>query len=157
MGQYEPLGDRSLPVSKPNAPVGEMGLGAGRSQSQELSHIGQHVQIVGDIEGGALQIEGSVTGDIRCDTVVLGGNGKVVGTIHAHRARVSGVLDGAIRTNDLTVEATARIKGDLSYARVSIASGAVIEGRLDPQRARELRDEKQSIRSGPLHPAHGLD
>ncbi|MGZ8345783.1 MAG: bactofilin family protein [Allosphingosinicella sp.] len=115
------------------------------------SCIGPRVRVTGDIEGGDIQIDGHVVGDIRCTTLALGSQAVVTGTIHARRVRVSGAFDGAIRTEDLAVEATARLKGELTYVRVRIASGAVIDGQLrfESDRGTPHADEP-TLRARPL-------
>jgi cytoskeletal protein CcmA (bactofilin family) len=44
--------------------------------------------------------------------------------------RVSGSVDGAIETKDLAIEATARVIGDITYDRLRVANGGVVEGQM---------------------------
>ncbi|MGF7151690.1 cytoskeletal protein CcmA (bactofilin family) [Sphingomonas zeicaulis] len=109
--------------------------GNGRSKSAHaLSIIGADVVINGDIAAeGALHVDGEVKGDIRCAQFTQGPNGRVAGNVMAQEARVAGRVDGTIDAQALTIEKSARITGDLSYARVSIDGGAVVDGRLTRQ------------------------
>lgn len=83
--------------------------------------------IVADVE---LQIRGKVVGDVRCDSLVLSERGEIRGNVVADRVRLSGTVEGAIDTGDLAIEATARVHGDLTYSRMKVATGAVVQGRM---------------------------
>jgi cytoskeletal protein CcmA (bactofilin family) len=95
------------------------------------SVIGSGILVNGNIEANVdLQIRGKVVGDVRCQTLVLGEQGEIRGNVTAERVWLSGLVDGAIETGDLAVEATARVKGDLTYSRIRMADGAVVQGRM---------------------------
>ncbi|MEA3010910.1 MAG: hypothetical protein QOJ91_2602 [Sphingomonadales bacterium] len=95
------------------------------------SMIGSGILIDGSIEADAdLQIRGRVLGDVRCETLVLGEQGEIRGNVEADRVWLSGRVEGAIETGDLAIEATARVKGDLTYSRIRMADGAVVQGRI---------------------------
>lgn len=95
------------------------------------SVLGCGISVDGNIEADVeLLIRGRVLGDVRCETLVLGPQGEIRGNIVADRTRISGTVDGAIDTADLAIEATARVRGDLTYSRIKMATGAVVEGRM---------------------------
>jgi len=48
--------------------------------------------------------------------------------VFAERVRVSGTVEGGIETTDLAIESTARVKGDVTYSRLRIANGGIIQG-----------------------------
>jgi cytoskeletal protein CcmA (bactofilin family) len=121
------------PASKPSAPS-----------------IGVEVTITGNIEAGQdLHIEGSVVGDVRCQTLYLGETGKISGNIHAARVRVAGTVEGGIEARDLAVEATARVTGDVTYGRLRVANGAAMEGKLKWERPAEVVAHKKPDETGP--------
>ena len=103
-------------------------------ESKSVSVIGPNITITGNIEAigdphmADLQIEGKVTGDIRCATVILTEGSSVSGSIFADRVRVSGRVDGGIDTKDLAVEPTARVTGDVTYDRLRVAAGGIVQG-----------------------------
>ena len=106
--------------------------------------IGVEVTITGNIEAGQdLHIEGSVVGDVRCQTLFLGETGKISGSIHAARVRVAGIVEGGIEARDLAVEATARVTGDVTYGRLRVANGAAMEGKLKWERPAEVEAHKK--------------
>jgi cytoskeletal protein CcmA (bactofilin family) len=111
-----------------------------------MSVLGPDIHVTGNIEAIVdLHIEGKVTGDVRCATLVMGAESAVTGSIKADRVRVSGLVDGAIDTTDLAIESSARVKGDVTYSRIRIASGGVIEGSLThrPLMAEDSSEEKR--------------
>ncbi|MDB5694956.1 MAG: cell shape determination protein CcmA [Sphingomonas bacterium] len=95
------------------------------------SVMGRDILVTGNIEATVdLMIEGRVIGDVTCATLVLGQDSSINGSIRAERVRVSGTVEGAVDTVDLAIEGNAKVKGDITYTRLRIATGAVIEGTL---------------------------
>ena len=116
-----------------NEAMEDMDRGADRGvgEVKQMSVIGADITITGNIEASVdLHIEGRVKGDVRCATLILGENSSVNGSIYADRVRVSGTVDGSVETRDLAIEATARVTGDVTYARLRVANGGVIEGQM---------------------------
>ena len=96
-----------------------------------LSFIGAEVTITGNISGnGDIHLDGSVDGDVTCNTLILGQSGRVRGNIIAEKATLGGSVDGTVNATTLTVEKSARISGDLAYDMVSIETGAQVDGRV---------------------------
>ena len=99
---------------------------------REMSVIGADIVITGNIEASVdLHIEGQVIGDVRCATLILGESSSVNGRIYAARVKVSGSVEGAIDTKDLAVEASARVIADVTYERLRVANGGVIQGSMN--------------------------
>ena len=118
------------------------GADAERADRPKMSVIGADITITGNIEASVdLHIEGRVVGDVRCATLILGESSKISGGIQATRVRVSGTVEGAIETRDLAIEATARVTGEITYGRLRVASGAVIEGTMKCNPPAEASDE----------------
>jgi cytoskeletal protein CcmA (bactofilin family) len=96
-----------------------------------LSYIGAEVTVTGNISGGGdIHLDGSVDGDVGCNTLILGSGGRVRGNIAAEKVTLGGTIDGTISAASLTVEKSARIVGDLSYDMISIENGAQVDGRM---------------------------
>lgn len=97
----------------------------------QFSIIGPDVVITGNIAASAdLHIDGRVEGDVRCATLVQGGESHIEGAIDADTARIAGSIAGSVTVRALTIEHAARIIGDLAYESITIEPGAVINGRL---------------------------
>ena len=127
------------------------GLGNGgpdnqaRPEENLMSVIGTDILVKGDIEAEVdLHIEGRVQGDVRCATLILGERSSVTGNIFAERVRVSGMVEGGIETTDLAIEATARVKGDVTYSRLRIANGGIIQGSMTHKPLDESAEDAKS-------------
>jgi cytoskeletal protein CcmA (bactofilin family) len=108
----------------------------------QMSVIGADIVVTGNIEASVdLHIEGKVIGDVRCATLILGESSSVNGHIYAARVKVSGTVDGAIDTKDLAIEATARVTADITYERLRVANGGVIEGKVTRRAVEEAADD----------------
>ena len=110
--------------------AGSPGYAAGQeAEPLAMSVIGTDILVTGNIEAEVdLHIEGRVVGDVRCATLILGDRSSVAGKIFARRVRVSGTVEGAIEATDLAIEASARVRGDVTYSRLRIANGGIVEG-----------------------------
>lgn len=114
--------------------------------TDQMSVIGGGIEITGNIEATVdLHLIGKVVGDVRCKTLILGEGAEIRGSVHADRVRASGLIDGSVETGDLAVEATARLTGDITYSRVRIANGAVVDGRMT-HKARTEEPEREGKR-----------
>lgn len=122
-------GDSNMLVDAPGEADAPPMPGALRADQMSVSVIGMDILVTGNIEAKVdLHIEGKVVGDVRCATLILGERSSVEGSIYADRVRVAGTVEGAIETTDLAIEAAARVKGDVTYSRLRIANGGVVEG-----------------------------
>ena len=118
-----------------------------KADDAQVSVIGADIVITGNIEASVdLHIEGKVVGDVRCMTLILGESSSVSGTIVAERVRVSGRVDGAIDTKDLAIEAAARVTGEISYSRLRVATGGVIEGSMNWKGEEEVVGEGAKLK-----------
>ncbi|HEX9947576.1 MAG TPA: polymer-forming cytoskeletal protein [Allosphingosinicella sp.] len=121
------------------------------------SLIGSGIFVDGNIVANVdLQIRGKVLGDVRCETLVLSEQGEIRGNVIADRVRLAGSVEGAIDTGDLAIEATARVQGDLTYSRIKMATGAVVQGRMSHV-AREDVFEAEPVGMTDLPPARKPD
>jgi cytoskeletal protein CcmA (bactofilin family) len=101
------------------------------SGSGGLSFIGSEVTITGNVSGnGDIHLDGTIEGDLACNSLILGAGGRVRGNISAEKATLGGTVQGTTDARTLTVEKTARIEGDLVYENVTIENGAQVDGRL---------------------------
>jgi cytoskeletal protein CcmA (bactofilin family) len=123
----DPAQSKKLNGSVP--PIGEAAALPAAIRDGQLSVIGVGILVTGNIEAEVdLQIEGRIVGDVRCATLILGERSSVSGSVFAQRVRVSGTVEGSVETVDLAIEAGAKVKGDVTYSRLRIANGGIIEG-----------------------------
>jgi cytoskeletal protein CcmA (bactofilin family) len=97
----------------------------------DISVIGGGITVTGNIEATVdLDLQGKVHGDVKCATLILGEAAEIKGSVFAERVRASGTIEGSVETGDLAVEATARLTGDVTYSRIRIANGGIVDGKL---------------------------
>lgn len=115
--------------------------------AEEMSIIGSGIRITGNIEAtDDLHLLGQVEGDVRCVTLILGEKSVIRGSVYAERVRAAGTVEGGIETKDLAVEATARITGDITYSRIRIANGGIVDGKMSYRESEEEPSEAARLR-----------
>ncbi len=87
-------------------------------------------KLEGSIEtDGALIIEGSVTGTIKCGSLGIMEDGDVDANVEAETAMVAGTFEGEMLCKGkLTFFRTGKVKGNVSYGTLSIESGGLFDG-----------------------------
>ena len=110
-------------------------LDSGRKRAQGdkkvVTIIGAGTSIDGDIKSkGAIRVEGCVSGRLQSDdTVVVQNTGRVRAEILAGQVIVSGEVQGNVFAHErIEVSDKARLIGNITSPRVSIAEGVVFEG-----------------------------
>lgn len=103
----------------------------GASASCVPSIISNDMSVSGNLTGdGAMQVDGTVEGDIRCAHLTLGKSAQVRGEIECDTVHVHGSVTGEIRARSVTLSATAHVTGDIQHEELSIEAGAYMEGQL---------------------------
>ncbi len=93
------------------------------------SIISADLTITGNlVSEGEIQIDGTVNGDIKTATLLIGESAHIRGEVHATRVRVHGHVDGQITANSVTLAKTAHVAGDVIHEDLSIEKGAFLEG-----------------------------
>ncbi|MEO1207405.1 MAG: polymer-forming cytoskeletal protein [Pseudomonadota bacterium] len=103
--------------------------------------IGPGTKLVGEVSNcSKVQVEGHLDGTLVADHVIISKGGSVSGGLHAGHAEVLGAVEGNVHIEGLLdVHATGRIKGQLTYGRLSVADGGDISGEIHgPERGPEL-------------------
>jgi len=93
------------------------------------SFISTDMRLVGDVASdGEVQIDGTVNGDIRTKTLLVGETANIKGEIVAETVRVHGEITGQIKATNVTLAKTARMVGDILHENLAIEEGAYLEG-----------------------------
>jgi len=99
--------------------------------------VGPKITMDGRINfSDGLRIDGHVVGDVQVErgavgSIAIGPGGEVRGNVTAHRILIAGTVIGNVCALEMVhLLATARVTGDISYARISICPGAVVNGAL---------------------------
>ena len=73
-----------------------------------------------------ISISGYVKGDLNASEIVIEKEGTAKGSIFAEHLIIIGKFEGEVSANKITIASTASVKGDLSYSRVAIDDGALL-------------------------------
>ncbi len=103
------------------------------------SLIAANLTIRGNLSSnGAVQIDGTVEGDIDSKSLIVGEGASVQGTISADTVMVCGKTDGAIKGKSVQLMSKAFVTGDIVHDSLSVEAGASIEGRVGRREAKPL-------------------
>ena len=102
---------------------------ASRPTAGVPSIISSDVVMQGNINaGGEVQFDGTLEGDIRASTLIVGEQAAVKGEIVCERVTVRGKVEGGIRAKQVSLAATAHIFGDIIHSALAVENGAHFEG-----------------------------
>jgi len=94
------------------------------------SIIGEDLTIKGNVSSkGEIQIDGTIEGDIRCGSLLLGDKSQVTGGVAAEDVIVRGHIVGSIRGLRITLQAQCHVEGDIFAQSLAIEQGAYFEGK----------------------------
>ena len=93
---------------------------------------GTAISIGSTIEGritspNTISVSGLVKGELNASEIVIEKEGSVNGSIFAEHLIIIGNFEGEVCANKITIASTASVKGDLSYKRVAIDDGAILD------------------------------
>mgnify|MGYP000356763499 FL=1 len=127
----------------------EMDTGVGTAVSAKPSApsiISTDMKIVGDIVSeGEIQVDGTVEGDIRSKTLLIGEPADVTGEIVADVIHVFGTIHGQIKGISVSLAKTAHVVGDILHDNLSIEKGAFLEGHCKRMPRRKEGNERISL------------
>jgi cytoskeletal protein CcmA (bactofilin family) len=100
------------------------------------SLIGGNSSVKGDIETkGTLRVDGMVEGTIAADWIVIGEKAHIKGDIAARGIVIGGLVEGNLRAKEIIeIKGKGQIQGEIYTNKLSVAEGAVFEGRSSMQR-----------------------
>tara|TARA_R110002167_G_scaffold23820_3_gene84483 strand:+ start:91 stop:561 length:471 start_codon:yes stop_codon:yes gene_type:complete len=124
--------------SKADKPAGKVD----KKRAAAPSIISADLRISGNLDtSGQMQIDGTVNGDVSCDTLTIGEGASIVGEVTADSVIIHGRVEGRIKAKRVELSRTARITGDIWHDSLSIEAGAFLDGH---------------CRRNEAEPAHGL-
>jgi cytoskeletal protein CcmA (bactofilin family) len=98
------------------------------------SVLSSDITITGNVHSsGDIQVEGTVEGDIRAQTLIVGETATVKGEIVAEEVITHGRVVGRLRGVKVRLSSTARVEGDIVHKAIAIESGAHFEGSVQRQ------------------------
>ena len=127
------------PVAEPAVPASELRATAPAPSvpskpKPAASVLSSDITITGNVRSsGDIQVEGSIEGDIRAQTLIVGESSTVRGEVIAEDVVVHGRVVGRLRGLKVRLSATARVEGDIIHKTIAIESGAHFEGSVQRQ------------------------
>ena len=93
------------------------------------SLISADLHIVGDLQSkGEIQLDGSIDGDVRTTSLLIGENANITGGIAADNVVIHGSVTGQIKARSVILAKTAHVIGDILHEDLAIETGAFLEG-----------------------------
>ena len=115
-------------------------------ENNVVTIIGPGTTVNGELQSkGTIRIEGTVTGRVDCeDTIVVHESGHVKADLIAGQVIISGTVEGNTFAHD-RIEATsqAKIVGNITAPRISIAEGVMFEGQCAMKPAGQMNVPKK--------------
>lgn len=116
-------------------------------ENNVVTIIGPGTTVKGELESkGTIRIEGTVVGRVDCeDTIVIHESGHVKADLVAGQVIISGTVEGNTFAHD-RIEATsnAKIVGNITAPRISIAEGVMFEGQCAMKPAGQLNPPEKN-------------
>ena len=102
---------------------------------------------------GEIQLDGSLEGDIKAGSLIIGDKASVKGEVICETVTVRGRVEGGIRAKSVSLAATAHIQGDILHSSLSVETGAHFEGNCrhsdDPLSEASAKDFRRARPSAP--------
>ncbi|MBI5206042.1 MAG: polymer-forming cytoskeletal protein [Nitrospirae bacterium] len=118
------------------------------------SFVGVNSYFKGDIKTkGTLRIDGTLEGNIEVDWLILGETAQLKGDASARGIIVGGKVEGNIKATEIIeIKAKGEVRGELTTTKLSVAEGAIFDGRSTMHRAEsnvvELQAEERKKAKG---------
>ena len=95
--------------------------------------IGEGVIITGTIKANSkVTIQGTVDGDIECNSINISKSGNVKGKIKTDTITVEGKAEGEVNADDvLNIKSTGHVSGKVFYGEIQIEEGGKISGEIN--------------------------
>ena len=105
--------------------------------------IGEGVAITGTIKArDTVTIQGTIDGDIECNSVTINKSGNVKGNIKTETMTVEGKAEGEINVNTvLVIKSEGQVSGKIFYGDIQIDEGGKLTGEID-HRDKNIKQEK---------------
>ncbi len=95
------------------------------------SIISPDLKIVGHLKSnGAIQIDGTIEGDIDVPLLTVGEQGKIDGSTVAETVRIFGTVSGRVQAKSVRLDASARVTADITHESLALEVGAYFEGKV---------------------------
>lgn len=124
---------------------------ANNKSEQEITQIGNSVQIKGDIIGKSdVRVAGIVNGGINIEgELIIERPGRVEGEIKTISAVIAGAVKGNIECKEkLVLESTSRFHGNIKTKQLIIQEGAIFQGNCQMGGTAPAQQQQQQQQAG---------
>jgi len=98
----------------------------------QTTFVSEGIEVTGNIKGtGAVQVEGTLHGNIAVNSVIIGEAGIVNGVIHAKYVVINGKLNGGITCESLEIMKNGHVANVINVKKLKISGFA--EGEIDAE------------------------
>ena len=153
-GKQQSSASQEAPVQQVNLqPAPRKGSGVMKSAGVP-SIISSDVVMRGNVNSaGEIQFDGSLEGDIKAGSLIIGEKASVKGEVVCETVTVRGRVEGGIRAKSVSLASTAHIQGDILHSSLSVETGAHFEGNCrhsdDPLSETSAKDFRRARPSTP--------
>ena len=112
------------------------------NENKVVTIVGPGTTLTGEIQSkGTVRIEGELTGRIQCDdTIVVHETGQVKADLVGGQVIISGEVESNVFAHDrLEITNKAKVIGNITAPRISIAEGVVFEGKCTMKAPGEMK------------------
>ena len=111
--------------------------------------IGEGVTITGTIKANnQVTIQGTIDGDIECNSVTINKSGNVKGKIKTDTMTVEGKAEGEMNVNTvLNIKSEGHVNGKVFYGEIQIDEGGKISGEINHRDKDNKQEEFKELKS----------
>lgn len=135
--------------SKNNSNNNAVARSGGSKKDAIPSVMTADINILGNIiSDGNVDFDGTLNGNVRCNTLTLRANGCVKGEIVANTVMIYGRVKGLIRAKNVQLFSTCNVEGIIMHETIAIEDGAFIDGKFKRTDKLKMDDEDENTSSG---------
>ena len=111
--------------------------------------IGEGVTITGTIKANnKVTVQGTIDGDIECNSVTINKSGNVKGKIKTETMTVEGKAEGEINVNTvLNIKSEGQVSGKVFYGEIQIDEGGKLSGEINHRDKDSKQEEFKELKS----------
>jgi len=103
------------------------------------------------LSGGELQVDGTIDGDVRASSLVIGEQATVTGEVMAEEVIIRGRVIGSVRGLRVVLAANCHVEGEIFHESLAVEPGAFFEGNCRRSEDPLSRNDVDSlVPSGPV-------
>ena len=101
------------------------------------------------LSGGELQVDGTIDGDVRASSLVVGEQATVTGEVMAEEVIIRGRVIGSVRGLRVVLAANCHVEGEIFHESLAVEPGAFFEGNCRRSDDPLARNEVDSLVAAP--------